>query len=622
MWIRFVYQPIITLYYGCYLQILGNGMNTSNRPVWELRRIWLIGFLLLPFLLLLSGWLGFNHAREKALQQADERLNLYASSFEGAINRFEYLPWLVAQLPDIRRLLEQPTSGLVDQVNRFLLETRNNSMADEVYLMDFEGLTLVSSNFAKPESFVGNNYRFRPYFSDAMRTGRGEFFAIGTTTGLPGYFMSQQVLSQQGTDLGVSVVKVDLEPLQADWQLAGEKVFVSDTNHIIVLSSHPEWKYRYLQPLSDQQLDDLKRNRQFDSVELLPLSQRSSSDTLDMPTTDDDSARYLNRSLELSRPGWQIHYLVALEPLYQFALLTSAVVFILYILCLTAILWMRERSRRAVAALKAEQRLRALNDTLEDQVIQRTAELQKRTSELERIQRELVQSEKLAALGIMAAGLSHELNQPLTAVRTFAASGRKLLSRGSVEQVDTAFDKIMTLTSRMSDITSQLKVFVRQAPTQQQSSDWSARITFVLEMLEHRIQQQQVSLDLHTPEQAFIKADDARIEQILVNLLSNALDAVTDVSKPNICIALSEQNEGWCLQVNDNGEGFAQDQIKHLFEPFYSTKKVGQGMGLGLFICYGLVQDLGGYIRAETSPKGGACFEVWLPSATEKASAA
>ena len=614
MWIRFVYQPITALYYGYYLQIMGNDMIKAQRSVWELRRIWLIGFLLLPFSLLLGGWLGFNHAKEQALQQAEERLNLYASSFEGAINRYEYLPWLVAQTPDVRRLLEEASVDLVNRVNQFLLDTRNTSMADEVYLMDSSGLTLVSSNFLTPETFVGNNYQFRPYFSDAIRTGKGEFFAIGTTTGLPGYFMSEQVLSEQGTDLGVAVVKVDLEPLQADWQLAGEKVFVSDTNRIILLSSHPEWRYRYLDPLSDQQLDDLRRNRQFDGVNLSPLGNSSRQDILNMPSKEGKTASYLNRSIELSRPGWRLHYLVAVEPLYQFALLSASVVFILYVLVLTAILWMRERSRRAMAAVKAEQRLRALNDTLEDQVIERTSELQKRTTELERIQRELVQSEKLAALGIMAAGLSHELNQPLTAVKTYAASGKKLIAKGAMEQAEITLDKIMTLTSRMSDITSQLKVFVRQAPPQHLKADWSARIAFVLDMLEHRIQQQKVAIKLDVPSNAIVKADDARIEQILVNLMSNALDALADSSSPELAIHLHQANQGWCLQIKDNGNGFSHDQIKHLFEPFYSTKKVGQGMGLGLFICYGLIQDLGGSIRAESKPSGGALFEVWLPS--------
>lgn len=597
-------------------------MHKSDRSVWEMRRIWLIGFLLLPFLLAFAAWVGFNHAKEQALQQAGERLNLYASSFEGAINKYDYLPWMIAQTPDVKRLLDHPDSPLTKDINAFLAYTRNTSLADEVFLMDAQGLTLASSNFQEAGSFVGNNYRFRPYFSDAIRSGRGSFFAIGTTTGLPGYFLSERVSSESGEQVGVAVVKVDLEPLQADWQLAAEKVFVSDNNSIIVLSSHPQWKYRYIDALSESQLEEIRRNRQFDSVELKPLGVQHRNHFKVMPETDGETTGYLNKSLELSPSGWSIHYLVAVLPLYQFAFLTGGLVLILYILCLIGVLWMRERSRRTQAALKAEQRLRALNDSLEDQVMDRTAELEKRTSELQRIQRELVQSEKLAALGVMAAGLSHELNQPLTAVRTYAASGRKLLTRALYEQVGTALDKIMTLTSRMSDITSQLKVFVRQAPALSQPVDWSARIDFVLEMLEHRIQQQQVSLHTDYPPQALVRADDARIEQILVNLLSNALDAVSSTPNPQVRISLQENNEGWLLQVEDNGPGFAPEQIKHLFEPFYSTKNVGQGMGLGLFICYGLVQDLGGNLRAESPTEGGARFEVWLPLSEQKATAA
>lgn len=581
-------------------------MTLPRKHLLELRRFWVTGLVLLPVLLVVCWWLTYGIARDRAFTQADERLNLYASSFEGALEKYGYLPFLLSRQPEISALLRG--DGDLDNVHALLEQIAETSGADKVYLLDALGLTLASSNHREPGSFVGMRYAFRPYYRDALALGQGELFSVGVTTGEPGYFLSERVDDDDGTLLGVAVVKVDLEPLQADWRLAAEHLLVNDANAVVVLSSHPQWKYRALDPLTVAQRIWIGESQQFNGVHIDPLGiwERGAYRVGTGHAATD--AVYLLRGYDLPRLQWQIQYLIPKRELLMTAWLATAAVFILYILLLTSGLWLTERRRRARAVIASEQALREANDNLEVQVRQRTAELQT-------TQKELIQAGKLAALGTLAAGIAHELNQPITAIRTYAATGKKLLQRGQAEAANETLDKVVTLTQRMGHITSQMKVFVRQQPVAGGSVAWAARIDFVLDMLEERIDRQGVTIVKTSMPQARVIGDDARIEQILLNLLSNALDAVAGVPESRIELSLRPDRSGWALTVEDNGSGLSERQLEHLFDPFFSTKDVGQGMGLGLFICYGLIQDLGGSIRGGQAAAGGARFDVWLPAA-------
>lgn len=582
-------------------------MTLPRKHLLELRRFWVTGLVLLPALLIACWWLSYSIARDRAYDEADERLNLYASSFEGALDKYAYLPFMLSRQPEVRELLRG--DGDLQNVHALLEEITQTSGADKVYLLDALGLTLASSNHREPGSFVGMRYAFRPYYRDALALGRGELFSVGVTTGEPGYFLSERVEDDDGALLGVAVVKVDLEPLQADWRLAAEHLLVNDANTVVVLSSHPEWKYRSLNPLTVAQRIWISESQQFNGVHINPLgSWERGAYRVDTGHAATD-ASYLLRGYDLPRLQWQIQYLIPKRQLLITAWLATAAAFILHILLLTSGLWLTERRRRARAVIASERALRQANDNLEVQVRQRTAELQT-------TQKELIQAGKLAALGTLAAGIAHELNQPITAIRTYAATGKKLLQRGKPEAANDTLDKVVTLTQRMGHITSQMKVFVRQEPVSGGSVDWAARIDFVLDMLEERINRQGATIIKKCMPQAQVIGDDPRIEQILLNLLSNALDAVAGVPEPRIDITLQAERSGWALTVSDNGSGLDEAQLEHLFDPFYSTKDVGQGMGLGLFICYGLIQDLGGSIRAGQAAAGGARFDVWLPGAS------
>jgi len=255
---------------------------------------------------------------------------------------------------------------------------------------------------------------------------------------------------------------------------------------------------------------------------------------------------------------------------------------------------------------RAEQALQQANDALE----QRVAE---RTEALHRAQRELIQQSKLAALGTLSAAIAHELNQPLTAIQTSVYSGRLLLQRAEPDGVRNQLDRIAAMAERMALISGQLKVFAhrRTAPCGAVGAD--AALDQVLGLLAPRIEQQGVRLRRQRRPTLQFYGDQPRIEQVLINLLGNALDALQGQADPALTLTLEADAEQGCIRVCDNGPGLSAAVLEQLFDPFFTTKEVGEGLGLGLAISYGILRDLEGRIDAENRPEGGACFSLWLP---------
>lgn len=552
----------------------------------------------------------YDQSEAEARRHADNRLSLYGSSLQGALDSFSYLPGLLAHQPQIQAALLDPGGILVPQVNDFLALVAERSGAEVIFLLDAEGRTLASSNHAEADSFVGHDYRFRPYFYEAMATGQGEFFAVGSTTGRPGYFVSAAVgTGEPDSARGVLVAKVSLEALQADWRRAGEKVLLTDANGVVILSSRPEWRYRRVGELTPQAREEIRRQRQFMDEPLEPLGRRLRDDSL-LAGGAGHGERMIDNTLALDTLGWTMHYLVPVRPLYVSArnALMGGVAVWLALLLLA--LWLRERQKRQRQREREAAIIREANERLEARVAERTRELRE-------AQAELVQAGKLAALGTMAAGIAHELNQPLSGIRTYAANGQRLLVRGRPEAASDNFQRIQALCERLGVLIRQLKLFARKGGARE-PVDLMARLDFVLELLAERCRQQGVRPRQCLPEAGaglWVLGDEVRVEQLLTNLLRNALDALRGVAEPWLEIAIVAEAERLVVTVADNGAGIPEELLEQLFDPFFTTKAVGDGLGLGLFISYGIVQDLGGRIHAGNRPSGGAWFRVELPRA-------
>jgi len=547
----------------------------------------------------------------EARRHADSRLALYSSSLNGALERFTYLPGLLARHSLVQAAVVDEVGVFTEQVNRYLAHVAESSGAEAIFLMDDEGVTIAASNYASDASFLGHHYDFRPYFQDAMAEGQGEFFAIGSTTGRAGYFVSAAVQGgASGRPGGVLVVKISLEALQDSWRQAGEQVLLSDTNGVVILSSRPEWRYRRLDDIGVNAMEEIHEQRQFLKTPLRPLGERLPDGSLHVgdTSTGDLGERYLDLTLPQTTLDWTMHYLLPVRPLYTVArnalLAASGTTLALLLLGL----WLRERQKRQRLRDREARIIQEANERLE-------ARVKARTQELEAAQAELVQAGKLAALGTMAAGIAHELNQPLAGIRTYAVSGARLLERGREATAIDNFRHIHDLSDRLATLIRQLKIFARKGGTLE-SVDLVARLQFVLELLRDRLERQKVELHLELPEDstAWVAGDSVRIEQLLTNLLRNALDALRDTPSPRLDVRVDLAPEQVELVVADNGPGIDEATLEHIFDPFYTTKEVGDGLGLGLFIAYGIVQDLKGRIRAENRPAhlGGAVFHVIL----------
>ena len=223
----------------------------------------------------------------------------------------------------------------------------------------------------------------------------------------------------------------------------------------------------------------------------------------------------------------------------------------------------------------------------------------------------LAQSSKLAALGEMSAAVSHELNQPLAAMKTYLAGARLLLDRKRPDEALNSFQRMDDLIGRMGAITRQLKSYARKGGEDFVPVDVCAAVRATLDIMSPQLSARQVLVTCPLPDDAvLVFGDQLRLEQVFVNLLRNALDATITTPQPEIEILLVV-GEWVTLTVRDNGDGIGD--LEGLFEPFYTTKQPGDGIGLGLAISSGIVDDFGGRLTARNGTTGGAVFEVTLP---------
>jgi two-component system C4-dicarboxylate transport sensor histidine kinase DctB len=407
----------------------------------------------------------------------------------------------------------------------------------------------------------------------------------------------------------VTAVKVNSSSLDKNWKSDEESVFVSDRNGVIVLSSKTNWRYKTLSPLTETQRLEIKKQQQFGNEPLSLL--------LRVPSLKNDSlvgiqgVQYLETTAEVGKMGWKIHYLEPYTVIQSQLVSFWSKAIILALIALAALLLIRTTNTRN--ALKASQgesiKLRELNQSLEHEIIERRqVEAALRKAEID-----LRRTSKLTAMGQLSASITHELGQPLSAMRTYMASMGQ--NRSSEAQQKT-LGKLTLLVDRMISITQQLRYFARSGDKETRSINLLDTIGGALNITQPAIQGGAVTLDIQQPDRpVYVIAGSVRMEQVLVNLIRNALDAMqgNDNNSPKqLLISLKQTDEHAILIVEDTGSGLSEESIKMLYEPFYSTKPSGIGMGLGLAITTNIIAELGGTILGENREEGGARFIVTL----------
>ncbi|MBP1682371.1 MAG: Signal transduction histidine kinase regulating C4-dicarboxylate transport system [Proteobacteria bacterium] len=582
-----------------------------------------------------AGWGVRNAVLSRQLdllsEQSRQRGEFYRRSLNFLLSRNESLPRIIALEDRLKALLQNPgQQTLHHSANNYLANVRDGAGINTAYLMDKQGLTLASSNFRSPGSYVGHNYGYRPYFQEALKGRLGRFYGVGATTGEPGFFLAAPIESE-GALLGAVIVKISLENFESALVRSGDPVLLVDANGVIFLASVPEWKYHFLTPLEPGVLQQIGLSRQYDNQNLQPLGVnfglQDEPKTVRVALPGGPEQDYLVQSIKTGTLGWSIVFLSRTGQERQNADLAGIAAGFAVALLLSTLVFYRLNVKRYKERRQAEVALRQAHKELEQRIAERTADLRATNASLEEkidalkttetilheTRDSAVQAGKLAVLGQMAAGISHEVNQPLTALHTLTDNAVDLLGRGRLEEVRENLGFIKQMALRMGHIVGEIKTFARKSPLERLAVNLSEVLTQALRMVESRRRQIGAQIDVEAlPDDLRVLADVQRLEQVLVNLLLNALDAVAEGAEQRIAIGARCESGRASLVIHDSGPGIADEVLPHLFEPFFTTKLSGQGLGLGLAISRMIVAELGGRIDVCNHALGGAEFTVAL----------
>jgi two-component system, NtrC family, C4-dicarboxylate transport sensor histidine kinase DctB len=563
-----------------------------------------------------------HRVREDVHAAGQRQLQIIALDLESVLEKFESLPFALAFHPDVAQMLARPQDKELAQRLDVTLQTiQRQSKVSFIYLMDRNGKTLASSNWDEPLSFVGRNFGFRPYFRDALNATPGRFYGIGSATSEPGYFIAQPVYPSGAprageAPAGVIAVKISLDEFEQSWRSSEEPLALADSIGVVFLSNRPDWKYHSLQPLDQAASDYLAGSLQYVGQNIEPIA------TLPKSAGFGDSV-----AQPVGRLGWQLMLFPSqarITRIAGFAALAAALLLTLFTLSWWAY---HQRARRLQESKASRKALQQAAEELERKIVQRTQELllanqnlktryatlQQTEHMLRTTQNELVQAGKLAMLGQMAAGVTHELNQPLAAIRAFADNAVTLLARGQAGQAGQNLAQISAASARMGSIIAQLKGFARKSHDAVAIVDLRKTIHASATLLQSEFRRHDVELSIWIEDELPVVGDVVRTEQVLINLLRNALDAVENAPAREVSLTACRDGAHAVIKIRDSGAGIPEQVRHHLFEPFFTTKPSGKGLGLGLAISSSIVQAMNGELSGHNPAEGGAEFVMRLP---------
>ena len=557
--------------------------------------------LLLVFALL-AGILAAQAIGQNVEQRALNRLAADATSdaqlrqalMASEIARFRLLPLALSDDRDVSAAAHSKDSAA--RLNAKLEAMTGATGATVMYLIAPNGRALAASNWQRPSSFVGHDYHTRPYYLDAVMYGAGEQFSLGRISHKPGLYLARR--NAAGL---IVVVKLEFDRVEAQWRHAGGVTFVTDANGVILVTSRPDWRFAATQPLSPQQTATARDRAGVGALRALPYHPAPDGQvTIDRPTE-----HYLLVSTAPDGAGWRVHLAVstrAAAAQVRSAQIGAAVL-TWGLLGLGWLVLRRIRQRRERTA------------ALESAIAERTAELSREIDEriaaetsAANLREGLRQANRLAALGQITASVAHETAQPVAAIRTYAATAQKLLAQGATVEVEANLAAITRLTERIGEVTNELRGFSRKSAGQTGPIALVEAMDGACLLLKEHLTRVTFSLP-KIPVELRVIAGRVRLEQVLVNILQNALDALVDCANPHINVAIVTDEATLRLTITDNGPGIAPEVAERLFTPFATSRP--SGLGLGLVIAQDIMVDFGGTLRALPSHVG-ACFELQL----------
>jgi len=548
-------------------------------------------------------WVALGAALGQLEERARADLSLASDRLVSQLQSYRELAVLLADHPTLVPLVTGG-SGDVQKAQGVLLSTADKTGSLEIVLLDKSGAVVAQSH--PLENAAPRNLGETEFFERARQGGLGSLHAQIIETGVRSFTFASPIFGMDNKFAGAVAVSLDLETVETDWRASPTVVFFTDASGVVFVSNRAELLYRSREPFNLLRVPG-QITIQPSQSQVQPFSPFRSDIWAGVEIWTQDALFYLpKRALHATQPlplmNLQGEILVDSREAEQLALFQALVAGALALIFGAVILLFVERRRGFLQRIALEEEANALLE----------ARVAKRTAALEQAQQELLQASKLSALGQMSAGISHELNQPLMAIRSFAENGEEFLRRGNAEVAGENLGRISEMARRMGRIIKNLRAFSRQETEPLGQVDVLAAIEAALDLSATRLREEGVTLEkIIPPGPIFVHAGDVRLQQVLINLIGNALDAMEGQVEKRLTLSVTAADT-ICVAVRDSGPGL-QDAEK-IFDPFYSTKEVGrsEGMGLGLSISYGLVQSFGGDISGRNHPDGGAEFTVEL----------
>lgn len=612
-------------------------MNFTKRHFKKFISIFLV-LLGLLFTLMTVKEVGLRIAYQDLHKQSTQNLNNLISYIDNTLGRFEKIPEVLSKHPLLLDALISPSNTDKNQQLNLLLEEMSNvTQASDIYLVNKFGNTISASNWNQESSFVGNDVSVRPYFRQAMVGKLARYYAVGLTSNKRGYYFAYPVKNETEI-LGVIAIKVRIDDIEnqheKDVGSDNYNFLIVAPDNVVFISNKKEWRLNKIKVTSnndnaDQVTEqpsaiDQKRyaERDVSSLEIskiknhyLPLNPN-----VQLFRLINEQETIFAQQAKMHLNDWQVHIWSSLKPIneqYTFLMIigTSS-----YLLMVVLVLFTKERIRNTRQQLQAKlllekrvkertEDLTATNKKLVDEISQR----EKAQLELKKTQEELIQAAKLAIVGNMSASINHEINQPLTAIKSYSQNALAYQERNMPDKVAGNLTHIIALTDRLANIVSQFKSFTKkscglQAPVLVQNS-----INETLAIIKHQAQKEVVEIITDMPEEElYILGDDIRLEQVFVNIISNAIQAVKSQKTKQIYIKLEQCNQQINITFRDTGPGILADNIDKLFEPFFTTKE-SFGLGIGLSISQRIIELMQGTLVVNNHPSGGAIFTITLP---------
>ncbi|MFA0142402.1 ATP-binding protein [Vibrio kanaloae] len=632
-------------------------------------------FVLLSLLLGTAGltathFLAVQFQEKAVTQQLNEAANKANLQIDSELDKFKQIPDLLSHDPRLLSYFDQsPQSDRMTttQLNKLLFEWSSQSQADTIYIHNPSGTVVASSNYQKAQTFVGENFSFRPYFASAIKGNNTQYVALGARSNVRGYFLSSPLYIAKEV-VGVITVKVSLENLENILTSDDFEIIVLDSNQVVFLSSQIHWLYHSLLPLSEQQQQDIALQRQYGQSQISIIEAfRSSSVAKEINEANQSNgipANQVQRNLtanqlfklgnfnlyptEISHNQYQV---IALKETNAEILkvLQIDVIFVVIYSLVVLIAWSWRQTYVAKVALTR------LNQNLEQAVDKRTQYLKQSNQQLQQTifqyqesqlklkqtEQELTQTAKLAVLGELSASINHEINQPLAALRTYSENSVKLLEMGRSDLVKSNLDKMIALNASITKIITRLKVFTRKVTKQQHhKANLHQAINNATTILSTLMLKHGITLRLSTvPNDINIAIHPTELEQVLVNLIHNAIQALqqqcleqetlkeqqaqghhlNQLASPQIGVEWQLQNGTCRLIIWDNGIGISDDKLEQLFDPFFTTKP--EGLGLGLSISKRIIEAYHGTIKATQRAPSGMLFSLDIPLYKKRANA-